>query len=155
MWDMIGAIIAGMAFCVSVFYVRKISKTLSIFEDPDKFSVFVDNLITRAKMSLMGKQSGYVKKKSKMAGLMQDFVIEDLAPDFAEGMIPGIPPVVVKFLAKKLNDSELGDWLRENPEMYPDALSLAGQAMQAFQQAQAGERLDRPASTGQLSDGWQ
>lgn len=155
MWDIAGVVIAFVALCITIYYVRRLSKTLNIIDDPEKMNAVIADVVTSFKMSLMGKQSGYVKKKAKMTGLMQDFVIEDLAPDLAEGIIPGVPPLLVKFLAKKLNDSELGDYLRENPEMYPDALSLAGQAMQAFTQAQASQRLDRPAGTGQLSDGWQ
>lgn len=152
MWDIIGVIIAGVALLYTVYYVRRITKTLDIVDDPERLNTVIGDIVTQFKMSLMGKQSGYIKRKTKMQSLMQDFVVEELAPDMVEGMIPGVPPVMVKWLASKLNDSELGDYLRENPEMFPDALSMAGGLISSFMETQAAQQLDKPQTPE--STGW-
>lgn len=106
----------------------------------------IEDVKKHYQMSVIGKQGGYAKKKSKLNELMTDFALTEVAPDLVEGVIPGIPPFITKWIGSKLADSDLGDYLRENPEMAMEALQSIGPVIEQFQERQAAGALDRPAS---------
>lgn len=102
------------------------------------------------RMSVTGKEGVYSKKKAKLNTLMTNFMIEEVTPEIAQSMLPGIPPSLIKMVMHKVNDSELGDFLKESPEMIPDAFALVSELF--ANKAISGGDLSRPDSTVQR--GW-
>lgn len=145
----VGDIISIAGFVLILVMSVRLDRRFS----PEGIANLAKDAYTSFRMSITGKEGVYVKKKGKLDSLMQEFVIEDLAPDLAENALPGIPPLVVKFIVKKLNESELGDFLKENPEMTLDALSMAGQMVGSFSEGSAAGNLATPRPEGS-TDGW-
>lgn len=138
----VGDVMQILGLIILILVAYRLDTRLS----PKGITKLASDVYTSFRMRVTGEEGNYQKRKGKLYGLMQNFLFEDVGPDAISSFIPSMPPLVSKWIMSKVNDSELGDYLRENPGMIPDALEMVGQIMQQF--GTASESLDRPEEKG-------